>query len=135
MYCQKRKVFFIFIFHTKYHFQESIDPLDCCEMTNFIDPSWRSECDFHLSFKGQNRLVVSYHAPVTEATTTTTTTERTNPVEDLMMVPHSVSVFGKIYAHNTHTRTRIKTHTHNTHSNSLHEWQKVAPWSVVTANY
>lgn len=68
---------------------EPTDPLDCCEMTNFINPSWRSECDFHLSFKGQDRLVVSSHAPVTEATPTTTSTERTNPVEDLMLVPHS----------------------------------------------
>ncbi|KAJ8723513.1 hypothetical protein PYW08_003425 [Mythimna loreyi] len=68
---------------------EPTDPLDCCEMTNFINPSWRSECDFHLSFKGQERLVISSHGPATEISTTTTTTERTNRVEDLMVVPHS----------------------------------------------
>ena len=64
-------------------------------MTNFIDPSWRSECDFHLSFKGQDRLVLSSHNPATEAPTTTTT-EASNVLEDIMLVPQSVSILAAL---------------------------------------
>ncbi|XP_026743743.1 uncharacterized protein LOC113505310 [Trichoplusia ni] len=67
------------------------DPLDCCEMTSFIQPNWRSECGFQLSWGGSERLVVSNNTPnfyqTTEAPDTTTTVRP--DVKDLMLVPHS----------------------------------------------
>ncbi|XP_047990248.1 uncharacterized protein LOC125229450 isoform X2 [Leguminivora glycinivorella] len=45
----------------------SDDPLDCCDMSGFIRPSWRSECDFRLKWDPEARLTID--------TTTVTTTE------------------------------------------------------------
>ncbi|XP_013191971.1 uncharacterized protein LOC106136069 isoform X2 [Amyelois transitella] len=35
---------------------QNVDPLDCCDISQFIQPSWRSECDFGLAWDNQNRL-------------------------------------------------------------------------------
>ncbi|CAB3258012.1 unnamed protein product [Arctia plantaginis] len=69
---------------------QSVDPLDCCDMTGFIQPSWRTECGFHLTWKGPERLVITNYTPkqTTEAPVTTTTA-RTDPPKDLMLLPHS----------------------------------------------
>ncbi|XP_068633926.1 uncharacterized protein [Battus philenor] len=42
------------------------DPLDCCDMRDFISPEWRSECGFQLSWNKEERLVI---APGPSATT------------------------------------------------------------------
>ncbi|PZC86834.1 hypothetical protein B5X24_HaOG201693 [Helicoverpa armigera] len=67
---------------------ELTSPLDCCEMTKFIDSSAQAECGFQLNWAGQERLVISSTSPVTEAPTSTTT-EKTDTVKDIMLVPHS----------------------------------------------
>ncbi|KAF9422684.1 hypothetical protein HW555_001678 [Spodoptera exigua] len=64
----------------------TIDPMECCDMEDFIKASWKSECNFHLQWGGKERLVVS-QPPATEPPTTTT--ERTEAVQDIMLVPHS----------------------------------------------
>ncbi|KAH9639785.1 hypothetical protein HF086_016366 [Spodoptera exigua] len=64
----------------------TIDPMECCDMEGFIKASWKSECNFHLKWGGKERLVVS-QPPATEPPTTTT--ERTEAVQDIMLVPHS----------------------------------------------
>lgn len=71
---------------------QSVDPLDCCDIAEFIRPSWRNECGFHLTWKGSERLVITDYTPKppTEAPVTSTTT-RTNLPKDLMLLPHSVS--------------------------------------------
>ncbi|XP_022828197.1 uncharacterized protein LOC111357651 [Spodoptera litura] len=63
-----------------------IDPMECCDMEDFIKSSWKSECDFHLQWGGKERLTIS-QPPATEPPTTTT--ERTEAIQDIMLVPQS----------------------------------------------
>uniref|UniRef100_A0A2A4JNK6 Uncharacterized protein n=1 Tax=Heliothis virescens TaxID=7102 RepID=A0A2A4JNK6_HELVI len=66
----------------------STNPLDCCEMTKFIDPSTLAECDFQLNWAGQDRLVIATSTSASEVPASTTT-EKTDTVKDIMLVPHS----------------------------------------------
>ncbi|CAG4974834.1 unnamed protein product [Parnassius apollo] len=65
------------------------DPLDCCDLREFITPDWRSECGFRLSWNTQDRLVISENMnPATEYSTTTETT-KVKKVTDVKIVPLS----------------------------------------------
>uniref|UniRef100_A0A2H1WIH2 SFRICE006682.2 n=1 Tax=Spodoptera frugiperda TaxID=7108 RepID=A0A2H1WIH2_SPOFR len=63
-----------------------MDPMECCDMEDFIKSSWKSECDFHLQWTGKERLSIS-QPPATEPPTTTT--EKTDALHDIMLVPQS----------------------------------------------
>lgn len=41
-----------------YVFFQSEDPLDCCDVSGFIEPSWKSECGFQLKWDVKNRLTI-----------------------------------------------------------------------------
>ncbi|XP_045498998.1 uncharacterized protein LOC123696692 isoform X1 [Colias croceus] len=65
---------------------EEMDPLECCNLSGFIEDSWRSECHFEMSWDVHKRLGfidVSSHEP------STTTTERVPKVNDVKVVPLS----------------------------------------------
>ncbi|KAM3960104.1 uncharacterized protein ACR2FA_005906 [Aphomia sociella] len=49
------------------------DPMDCCDLSTFIDNSWRDDCDFELKWDSQNRLSIKNQSVVTTTPTTTTT--------------------------------------------------------------
>ncbi|XP_061714028.1 uncharacterized protein LOC133522654 isoform X1 [Cydia pomonella] len=61
------------------------DPLDCCDMSGFIQPSWRSECDFRLKWDPQARLTIENPAVTTTPVPTTTTTAK--PRLDVKVLP------------------------------------------------
>ncbi|RVE39957.1 hypothetical protein evm_015393, partial [Chilo suppressalis] len=64
----------------------SIDPLECCDMDDFIASSSRSECGFHLSWDGSKRFKINEQnlAPTTTVLPETTST----PVnKDIRIVP------------------------------------------------
>ncbi|XP_072932506.1 uncharacterized protein [Epargyreus clarus] len=62
------------------------DPLDCCDMHEFISPSWRSECDFETMWNSDTRLSIKN---TTAPTTTTTENPRVLKAKDVKMVPQS----------------------------------------------
>lgn len=65
---------------------EPEDPLNCCDMSNFIEPSWREECDFTLYWDSQSRLTI-----VNQTVHTTTQPPTTTPApvraNDVRVVP------------------------------------------------
>ncbi|XP_013166306.1 PREDICTED: uncharacterized protein LOC106116822 isoform X1 [Papilio xuthus] len=67
------------------------DPLDCCDMTDFILPEWREECAFQLSWHRHDRLVINEaRQPVTDPPVITETNEP--KVTDVKIVPHSCEI-------------------------------------------
>nr|XP_032516334.1 uncharacterized protein LOC116769378 isoform X1 [Danaus plexippus plexippus] len=49
---------------------ESEDPLDCCDVSGFIEPSWKSECGFQLKWDVKNRLtILNSDVPTSTAST------------------------------------------------------------------
>ncbi|KPJ10115.1 hypothetical protein RR48_05750 [Papilio machaon] len=67
------------------------DPLDCCDMRDFILPEWREECSFQLSWHRHDRLVINQvRQPVTDPPVTTETNEP--KVTDVKIVPHSCEI-------------------------------------------
>ncbi|XP_053604862.1 uncharacterized protein LOC128672008 [Plodia interpunctella] len=61
---------------------KDLDPLDCCDMSHFIQPSWRSECDFAIRWDNQNRLSLTTTTPAEESPNTNLS-ERTSSPEDV----------------------------------------------------
>ncbi|XP_028169611.1 uncharacterized protein LOC114359411 [Ostrinia furnacalis] len=62
------------------------DALSCCDMSDFIDPSWQSECGFNLNWDKRSRLNVA------ENLAATTTVPPTTPApvnKDVRVVPLS----------------------------------------------
>ncbi|CAH0399690.1 unnamed protein product [Chilo suppressalis] len=79
----------------------SIDPLECCDMDDFIASSSRSECGFQLSWDGSKRFKINEQnlAPTTTVLPETTST----PVnKDIRIVPlpcdKTTCVFSKLNA-------------------------------------
>ncbi|CAH2084983.1 unnamed protein product [Euphydryas editha] len=65
---------------------DPLDPLDCCDMENFIQKEWRSECDFRLKWDDENRLMI---LNTSEPVTTTTEAQRSLKNSDVKIVPIS----------------------------------------------
>ncbi|XP_073955558.1 uncharacterized protein [Choristoneura fumiferana] len=63
------------------------DPLDCCDMSGFIQPSWRSECDFRLNWNVQDRLTIEKPTITTTTAPITTTTGKSRI--DIKVLPRS----------------------------------------------
>ncbi|XP_075975463.1 uncharacterized protein LOC142976113 [Anticarsia gemmatalis] len=63
------------------------DPLDCCDMSEFIQPSWRSQCGFQLTWRGHDRLVITNTSSPMSTETPTTSTVGPEPPKDLMLLP------------------------------------------------
>ncbi|KAG6447910.1 odorant binding protein 26 [Manduca sexta] len=67
--------------------EDVTDPLECCNVDEFIKPAWRSECQFELTWNDQSRLsIVDKPAATTPAPSTT---HRPARERDIMVVPQS----------------------------------------------
>ncbi|XP_038213983.1 uncharacterized protein LOC119833851 [Zerene cesonia] len=67
---------------------EEMDPLECCNLSGFIEDSWRNECHFEMSWDVNRRLQI---IDVSSQEPSTTTTERVNVLKtnDVKVVPFS----------------------------------------------
>ncbi|KAL0830350.1 hypothetical protein ABMA28_002539 [Loxostege sticticalis] len=65
----------------------NLDALSCCDMTEFIAPSWQSECGFALNWNKQTRLTVAENLAPTTTVPPTTTAAPLN--KDVRIVPLS----------------------------------------------
>ncbi|XP_004930684.1 uncharacterized protein LOC101740799 [Bombyx mori] len=66
----------------------NLDPLDCCDMSEFIQPSWRTQCNFRLNWDNRNRLSIDIsHGAATTQTPVPTT--KPKALRDFMVVPQS----------------------------------------------
>ncbi|CAH0720193.1 unnamed protein product, partial [Brenthis ino] len=63
-----------------------LDPLECCNLDEFIQPTWRSECDFKVKWDNKNRLTIVNES---EPVTTTTTIAPSLRNKDVKIVPIS----------------------------------------------
>lgn len=72
-------------------FQEQEDPLNCCNMDNFIDPAWRSECGFELNYSNDERLIIANKTVIQLSTTTLPPIK--SRVNDIKVSPLNVSRF------------------------------------------
>ncbi|VVD04719.1 unnamed protein product [Leptidea sinapis] len=65
--------------------EQGPDPLECCDLSGFIEQPWRSECQFQLSWDVRNRL------GIVNTTEKVTTTEKPREIRsnDVRMVPLS----------------------------------------------
>ncbi|XP_026318719.1 uncharacterized protein LOC113229375 isoform X2 [Hyposmocoma kahamanoa] len=66
---------------------EQEDPLNCCNMDNFIDPAWRSECGFELKYSNDERLIIVNRTLVPPSTTPAPPTKLR--VNDIKVLPLS----------------------------------------------
>ncbi|XP_059053007.1 uncharacterized protein LOC131847436 [Achroia grisella] len=64
---------------------QEIDPLDCCDMSTFIEPSWRQDCNFRLQWDKVNRLTIQNQTVTTTPTPTSTIAPPLN--YDIRVVP------------------------------------------------
>ncbi|XP_013139342.1 PREDICTED: uncharacterized protein LOC106103968 isoform X2 [Papilio polytes] len=66
------------------------DPLDCCDMREFILPEWREECAFQLAWHRHDRLVIN--EPRRVVTDPPETDDKEPKVTDVKIVPHSCEI-------------------------------------------
>ncbi|XP_049866882.1 uncharacterized protein LOC126367422 [Pectinophora gossypiella] len=64
-----------------------LDPLACCDLSGFIDPSWRQECNFHVTWDKDTRMTVQ--TPPEPVTVSPTTTARPGQMRDVKVVPET----------------------------------------------
>ncbi|KAJ0183115.1 hypothetical protein K1T71_001091 [Dendrolimus kikuchii] len=66
-----------------------LDPLECCDMGEFIKPLFREECHFELSWQGQNRLVINNNSDQITTETPITTSRPVSRPKEVYITPQT----------------------------------------------
>ncbi|KAJ2950928.1 hypothetical protein O0L34_g5299 [Tuta absoluta] len=65
----------------------NLDPLECCDLSGFIEPSWRSECGFQMTWSERSRLTILNN---TQTTTTVAPSTTVRPkLNDVKVLPQT----------------------------------------------